>query len=353
MTGRRILCLNSGSSSLKYALYEIARNRETALLTATVLGNGGAQGTTDALAAVAAQIRSRNFDVHAVAHRIVFGGPKHAGPEVVSDDLIAELETLVPFDPLHMPPALALLRAARERFAVPHVACFDTAFFRRLPALAQRIPLPLDALGPDVRRYGFHGLSYEYVVGALGDDARGRLVIAHLGSGASLAAFRDGVPVDTTMGLTPLGGIVMGTRPGDLDPGVILYLLRERGYDAAGLTELFYEKSGLRGISETTADVAELLRLRATDSRAEEALNVFAYSVRKAIGTLVAALGGLDTLVFTGGIGEHAAPIRDAICTGLGHLAPAPQRIRVIATNETLMMARHAAALISRNGARR
>jgi acetate kinase len=228
-----------------------------------------------------------------------------------------------------------------------------------MPELAQRFPLPRRLWDREIRRYGFHGLSYEYVVATLGADARGRLVVAHIGNGASLAAIRDGVPVDTTMGLTPTGGIMMGTRPGDLDPGLLLYLMRERGLDVAACERLLNEECGLLGVSGTTADMRTLLARRAEDPRAADAVAMFCASVRRAIGAFAAALDGIDTLVFTGGIGEHAAPVRAEICAGLGHLGIAIDAaanaahgpvmsasharcaVRVVATDEDLMVARH------------
>jgi acetate kinase len=233
-----------------------------------------------------------------------------------------------------------------------------------MPELAQRLPLPEWVWDEGIRRYGFHGLSYEYVLATLGPAARGRVVIAHLGNGASLAAVRDGRPVDTTMGLTPTGGLVMGTRTGDLDPGVLLYLLREKRYDADALARLVDREAGLLGISGTTSDVRALLAARDGDPRAALALSLFSYQARKHIGAMAAVLGGLDTLVFTGGIGEHAAPVRAEICAGLEHLGVRldPERsersvdpisahgsaciVRVIATNEDLMIARHVAATL-------
>jgi acetate kinase len=247
-----------------------------------------------------------------------------------------------------------------DRFPdLPQVACFDTAFHRSMPALAQRLPLPRALGGEALRRYGFHGLSYEYVIGVLGADGRGRTIIAHLGNGASLVAIRDGRPMDTTMGLTPIGGIVMGTRTGDLDPGVLLFLMREEGYDARRLERLVAMESGLLGISAVSSDMKTLLERRATDPRAADAVASFCYSVRKQIGAFAAVLGGVDLLVFTGGIGERAAPVRGEICQGLEHLGirldprknadnamsiSAPDSacgVRVIPTNEDLMIARH------------
>ena len=241
------------------------------------------------------------------------------------------------------------------------MACFDTAFHRDLPAVAQRLPIPKSFTERGLRRYGFHGLSCEYIVSALGDDARGRVVVAHLGSGASLAALRDGRSVDTTMGLTPMGGVVMGTRTGDLDPGVLLFLMRE-GLDAQALETLIDKESGLRGVSGTTSDMKRLLAVRATDADADLAVTLFCSHVRKAIGALTTTLGGLDRLVFTGGIGERAPTVRAEIARGLEHLgvdldqgrndrtegvisaAQSACDVRVIPTDEESVIARHTRA---------
>jgi acetate kinase len=271
----------------------------------------------------------------------------------------------VPLAPLHLPGELELIEAAQVHCPdLPQVACFDTAFHRAMPELAQRVPLPYAFWNEGVRRYGFHGLSYEYVLGVLGSGSRERAVIAHLGNGASLVALRDGRPMDTTMGLTPIGGVVMGTRSGDLDPGVLLYLMKQSGYDASRLEQLVAEESGLRGISGTTSDMKTLLEHRAHDARAAAAVAMFCYSVRKHLGSLAAVLGGVDAVVFTGGIGERAAEVRWEICEGLEHLGIRldPQRnadhadtistpssactVRVIATNEDLQIARHTYAII-------
>jgi len=382
----RILCLNGGSSSVKVALFALDA-AETRLFVGAVEGtDGGARrlwlrGTDGGLLADGRiDVAGADGAVHAlldalaahgagvpaaVGHRVVHGGPEHAAPERVDARLLAALRRLVPFAPLHLPVALAGIEAVAARLpGVPQVVCFDTAFHRGMPAVAQRLPLPRALWDAGIRRYGFHGLSYEYVVQAVGAAALGRAVIAHLGNGASLAAVRDGRSVDTTMGFTPAGGCMMGTRPGDLDPGVLVHLLAQRGYDAAALERLVERESGLRGVSGLTADMQTLLARRADEPGAREAVELFCYSVRKHVGALAAVLGGLDTLVFTGGIGEHAAPVREEICRGLEHLgirldarrnaahaavvsaAESRCTVRVVPTDEDLMIARHTRAAL-------
>jgi acetate kinase len=238
-----------------------------------------------------------------------------------------------------------------------------------MPAVAQRLPLPRAFAEKGIQRYGFHGLSYEYVIASVGPATLGRAVIAHLGNGASLAAVRDGFPVDTTMGFTPTGGLMMGTRTGDLDPGVLVHLLAHEGFDVAAIERLVDHESGLLGVSGTTSDMKTLLEARATEPHAAEAIELYCYVVRKHIGAFAAVLGGLDTLVFTGGIGERAAPVREETCRGLEHLGITIDRerntrheplvsppgsvctVRVVRTDEDLMIARHTRTLVARSGA--
>ena len=301
----------------------------------------------------------------AVGHRIVHGGADHVAPEKVTLALIDDLKRLIPFAPLHMPGGIKGIGAVAARYPkLPQVACFDTAFHRGMPERAARFPLPRGLWDAGIQRYGFHGISYEYIMQALGADTPSRLIIAHLGNGASMAAVENGHPRDTTMGFTPAGGFMMGTRTGDIDPGVLLYLLEQKGYDATRLGELVNLKSGLLGVSAVSSDVKTLLDARATNSEAAIAIEMFCYQIRKAVGALTAALGGLDLLVFTGGIGEHAAAIRAEVCDGLAHLGVAIDsrrndsnddtissagsrcRVRVIPTNENLMVARHTTRLL-------
>jgi acetate kinase len=381
-----ILCLNGGSSSVKFALYRVGDGEETLLARGAVERLGLADGRVwarDAGNGVLADHRGdfrdhrsavqeifRALDEHhlpapaAVGHRLVHGGPEYSSPRAVDAALLAALRRLIPFAPLHLPSEIGIIQAVSERFpGLAQVACFDTAFHRGMPELAQRLALPRALWDEGLRRYGFHGLSYEYVVATLGPAARGRTIIAHLGNGASLAAVRDGRPLDTTMGLTPTGGVIMGTRSGDLDPGVLLHLMREKAYGADRLQRLVDQEAGLLGVSGLSSDMQTLLAERTRDPRAAQAVEMFCYAVRKAIGALAAALGGLDTLVFTGGIGERAAAVRWEICQGLEYLGirlePRPNAadaeivsasgsrcaVRVIPTNEDLMIARHTRAV--------
>jgi acetate kinase len=312
-----VLCLNSGSSSIKYAV--IAGGDE---LARDVIGGLTDRSRSAAVAQVIAAVDALGVTINAVGHRIVHGGPDLTDHVRIDADVLATLRGAIQFAPLHLPDELATIDAITERAPeVLQVACLDTAFHRTLPAVARRFALPARFADQGIRRYGFHGLSYEYIVEAVGAARLGRAVIAHLGSGASLAAVADGASLDTTMGMTPTGGVVMGTRTGDLDPGVLLHLLRTGAVDEAGLAHLVDHESGLLGLSGSTSEVRDLLVARSEGDRgAALALAVFAYSVRKAIGSLAAALGGIDTLVFTGGVGEHAPAVRAEIVASLGFL---------------------------------
>ncbi len=384
VAGGTILCLNAGSSSLKFAVYGRTPNPEgetTPLVAGAVeriglsqsllqVSTGGAGGTetegeykdhSSAVQAVLDLLERRGLPaLDAVGHRLVHGGPTHTAPERLDARLVESLRELAPLAPLHLPGELSVIEAVSARFpALPQVVCFDTAFHHRMPEEARRLPLPRALWDDGIRRYGFHGLSYEYIVWRLGPAARGRTIIAHLGNGASMAAVRNGLPVDTTMGLTPTGGFMMGTRSGDLDPGVLLYLLREKDYDSERLDRLVNDESGLLGVSGLSSDMKTLLERRGREPAAAQAVAMFCCQLRKHIGALAAALGGLDTLVFTGGIGERAAPVRWEACQGLDHLglrldaesneahADTISRpdsrcvVRVIPTQEDLMIARH------------
>jgi acetate kinase len=359
-----VMCVNSGSSSLKTALFEVDATGEHSLARDAQPVQSGDYGA--ALDAAIASFDAKRLPVPAAAgHRVVHGGARRAEPVLVDDVLLGELRDLVAFAPLHMPAAISSIEAIGTRWDIPQVACFDTAFHHGMPVLAQRLPLPDNLWDEGVRRYGFHGLSYEYVVGALGAARLGRAVVAHLGNGASMVAVRDGHSVDTTMGFTPTGGLVMSTRSGDLDPGVAVYLLREKGYDAGHLEQLVDREAGLVALSGGTSDMETLLQERERDSGAALAVDAFCYQARKHVGALAAVLDGLDTLVFTGGIGEKAAAVRSEICRGLGHLGVelddernaghadvisaegSDCEVRVVRTDEDLVIARHTAALVT------
>jgi len=380
----RILCINRGSSSLKFTLYAMGRDertvaggaidaigRDDSRLRVEAAGNtvideprrfADTRGAVGAIFDAIDRLKLGRPD--AVGHRIVHGGPRHAEPELVTDDLIAALRETVPFAPLHLPPAIEAIEAVRARFAgLPQVACFDTAFHRTMPEMASRLPIGGDLWDAGVRRYGFHGLSYEYIVDALGPGADGRVIIAHLGNGASLAAVKNRRSIDTTMGFTPTGGLMMGTRSGDLDPGVILYLLRERRCDAAAIERMVDREGGLLAVSGISSDMRTLAQ--SNDPRAKLARAMFCHHVRKHVGAMAAVLDGVDILVFTGGIGEHDAEVRAEVCGGLAHLgieidparnsscadpisAPSSRCVvRVIPANEDLIIARHTRAIIA------
>lgn len=292
------------------------------------------------------------------------GGPRLDGPRLLTPDVLTEIRRLTALDPDHLPAEIAIVEAVQARApGLPQVACFDTAFHFTMPAVARLVPIPRSYREQGVQRYGFHGLSYTYLVEELARvagerAARGRVVIAHLGSGASLVALREGRSVETTMGFTPTSGIPMSTRAGDLDPGVLLYLLRAERMTLDAIDDLVNRRSGLLGISETSADVRDLLAIEASDSRAADALALFCLRARQAIGSLSATIGGLDTLVFSGGIGERAAPIRSRIARGLEHLGvrfdearnasgaavisadESPCTVRVLHTDEQCIIAR-------------
>ncbi|MFZ0679655.1 acetate/propionate family kinase [Candidatus Binatus sp.] len=382
-----VLCINVGSSSCKFALYSVSGGAESLIAegAADRIGSSGGKirihdangrmlAESDRVLArpqVAVDAMFDEFErlklplLDAVGHRIVHGGSHHVAPEIVTAALLADLKKLIPFAPLHMPGGIEGIEAVAARHPkLPQVACFDTAFHRGMPERAERFPLPRELWDAGIRRYGFHGISYEYILHALGADVPPRLIIAHLGNGASIAAVLNGHSHDTTMGFTPAGGFMMGTRPGDLDPGVMVYLLEQKRFDAKGLAELVNLKSGLLGVSGLSADVKTLLDARATNSNAAMAIEMFCYQIRKSVGALAAALGGLDMLIFTGGIGEHAAAVRAEVCDGLAYLgiaidprrndssedtissADSKCRVRVIPTNENLMVARHTAGLV-------
>lgn len=336
----KVLALNGGSSSLKFAVYR-ARGTTSEI---QLVHSGTLPARGDAEALVTQVLKQVDCDdIDAVGHRIVFGGARYESPVRADTAVMRDIEAFVSIEPLHLRAELDLVYAVTLALAhVPNVLCFDTAFHRRSPAIAHRLPLPND-LDPLLQRYGFHGLSYEYIVSQL-PTGSGRTVIAHLGSGASLCAVRDGEPIDTTMGFTALGGLMMGTRPGDLDPGVVLRLLGKDRYNVEQLTELLYHRSGLLGVSGSSADMRTLLEAANTNAAARDAVELFVYQLTKQLGAMIAVLGGLDTLVFTGGIGEHAAPIRDRVIAAIDYLCDVATL--VIPTDESLMIAFHTLRLL-------
>jgi acetate kinase len=318
----QILTINAGSSSIRFALFSSGAR----VLDGKMERIGGEAAAVSADRLVQKlQAQSCRVVPEAIGHRVVHG-MLHSQPERVSPALLTELRRIVSFDPEHLPREIELIEAMQRHYPqLPQVACFDTAFHRGMPAEATLLPIPRRYAAKGVQRYGFHGLSYTFLMQELerlGDRAasRGRVILAHLGSGASVAAVLDGRSIDTSMGFTPAAGLVMGTRSGDLDPGLANYLMLSESMSAAQFQTLVNEQSGLLGLSETSADVRDLLERETTDARAREAIAIFCYQAKKWIGAYTAALGGLDTLVFAGGIGENAAAVRRRICDGLQYI---------------------------------
>ena len=388
----RVLTINGGSSSIKFAVFEVGdalrRMMEGGIeriglpeATLRVKGVNPADNFSRSVTApdhvVAAgalmdwiEERSRRETLTAVGHRVVHGGPKYSEPQRITAEMVQELHDLSPFDPEHLPEEILLTEAFHRRFPdLPQVACFDTAFHHDLPRVAQLLPIPRRYEARGVRRYGFHGLSYAFLMGELArlagaEAAQGRVILAHLGSGASLAAVHHGSSVDTSMSLTPAAGVPMSTRSGDLDPGLVWYLVRTEHLSAKQFNEMVNFRSGLLGVSETSADMRELLDREAQDGRAADAVALFCYQVKKWIGAFAAALGGLDTLVFAGGIGEQAPTVRARICAGLEFLgirldakrnaanegvistAAGPVAVRVMHTDEERMIAESVTRLL-------
>jgi acetate kinase len=390
-----ILVLNAGSSSIKFSIFETTADRSLSpgphgqvegIGTAPRLQVSDANGrelaaralTSDGHLSAIAAIREwfaghigSAAEFSGIGHRVVHGGLSYAEPVLVDDKVLADLTALEPLAPLHQPHNLAAIRAiARIAPDLPQVACFDTAFHRSQPAIAQQFALPRQYWAKGVRRYGFHGLSYEYIVAALPAVAPecvdGKLVVAHLGNGASLCAIDNGRSVATTMGFTAVDGLPMGTRTGSLDPGVILYLLQHEGMDAQAIEHLIYDQSGLLGVSGISSDMQVLLE--SGSPAANEAIDLFVYRIGRELGSMVAALGGLDAIIFTAGIGEHAVKIRARVCHDarwLGieldadangrngpRISSATSKVSawVIPTDENLMIARHTRQLLDRRG---
>lgn len=383
--------MNRGSGTLKAALYEV---REATLLLFSILVErvGTSEShlrivNADSTAVFDAPVKTGGADadlevvfdwlsehghmsnIEAVGHRLVHGGPHYSQPQRITPNVLKELRELEEVDPEHTPKAIREIRYVARRFPkLPQIAAFDTAFHASLPKVARMYALPRNLFEQGIRRYGFHGLSCEYIVRKLRETdvaaAEGRAIIAHLGNGSSMTAVRGGRSVDTSMGFTPLEGLVMGTRSGDVDPGLLMHLLLRGHTTAAKLAALLNRESGLRGVSETSADMRDLLQKEAADTRAAEAVDLFCYRARKYVGAYAAVLGGLDALVFAGGIGEHAVQVRERICSGLeflgleldpslneknGDLISSPRsrvRVRVIQTDEDWMIAQHVLAVL-------
>lgn len=396
---RTVMALNAGSSSLKFALYRDAQTlKKTFSGAIDRIGLSGATFTlkdakgrqiervkipaANHVIAMEHLLRRLNekgdeTTFAAVGHRVVHGGPYYREPRIADGKMLTELRRIRSFDPEHLPAEIALMEVFAKKFpGTSQVACFDTAFHRDMPRVAKLLPIPRRYAKKGLERYGFHGLSYTYLMQELerlagARTARGRVVLAHLGNGASMAAVRGGKSIDTTMAFTPAAGLVMSTRSGDLDPGLVTFLARNEKMTAAQFDRMVTRESGLLGVSETSPDMRDLLACESKDKRAAEAVALFCYQAKKWIGAYAAALGGLDTLVFAGGIGEHAAPVRARICEGLEFLGigvdakrnaahadiisrkNSRTEVRIIRTDEELMIARSVCRLIRANGQKR
>ena len=389
----RILTMNRGSATLKAALYDVKSAPQLALsIEIDRAQQGGHIRISDSRKSLLfdRELSGRDSDaalelifqwlsehgylsqLAAAGHRLVHGGAQYTKPERITPEFMAEIEQLIPLDPDHLPEAISGIRFIAQKFPeLPQVACFDTAFHASLPKAAQMYALPRRLYDGGIRRFGFHGLSYEYISQELraleGTAADGRVIVAHLGSGASMVAIKGGKSLDTSMGFTPLEGLVMGTRSGDVDPGALIYLLGAGKMSPQELDTQLNKQSGLLGVSGSSADMRDLLEKAANgDSHAAEAVDLFCYRAKKYIGAYAAALGGLDILIFSGGIGEHAPAIRDRICEGLDFLGiridaernrsnaavisttASRAKVRVVETNEDLMIVRHVLSLLGR-----
>jgi len=319
-----VLALNSGSSSLKFGFYR-ARPRALEVLHAGDVELKSPDDTQAAIVHIADALAEAGLPLPAaIGHRVVHGGPDLHEHCLIDDAVLGQLAAATAFAPLHLPPALSVIRFARQHFGdLPNVACFDTAFHASMPDIARTLPIDRELRSAGLRRYGFHGLSCESIVRQLGRDLPDRLIVAHLGNGASLTAVAAGRSIDTTMGLTPTGGVIMGTRSGDLDPGILVYLAREKSFDPAMLEDLVDRRSGLLGISGVSGDMRRLRRAAPGNADARLALRMFCSSVRKQLAAMTATLGGVDTIVFTGGIGENDAKARAEICADLSWMGVA------------------------------
>ncbi|MBA4187812.1 MAG: acetate kinase [Planctomycetaceae bacterium] len=348
-----ILVLNAGSSSLKFSVFRLESEAATLFIHGQLESLTTPDSHDQALTSVLERCTSELGEnrLVAVGHRVVHGGVKYASPVQIDGVVLAELEQLVPLAPLHQPHNLAAIRAMSRRVPhLPQVACFDTAFHRTQPEVAQQFGLPRRFTEEGVRRYGFHGLSYEYIASVLeGHDRRaaeGRTVVAHLGNGASMCAMRGGKSIATTMSFTPADGLMMGTRCGSLDPGVLLYLMTRHSMSGDAVEHLIYHESGLLGVSGRSSDMRVLLS--SANPNAVEAIDLFVYRIGRELGSLAAALGGLDALVFTGGIGENSAVIRERVCRDAAWLGAI--NIHVIPTNEEVMIANHTRRVLGLKG---
>jgi acetate kinase len=357
-----VLAINAGSATVKCALFTL--DAEPRVLLRVAIEQTGSSRAQSVLEWVDTQ--TRGTQLAAIGHRIVHGGPRHHQPQPVTPALLDDLRQLIPFAPNHLPDEIAIIEAlSGARPDVPQIVCFDTAFHHDLPEIASRLPIPRVYDSKGVRRYGFHGLSFSFLAQELQKIAgpaasSSKAILAHLGNGSSLAAVLEGRSIDTSMGFTPIGGVVMSTRSGDLDPGLVTYLARSEGLNADELEDLLSHRAGLLGISGATGDMRQLLHAERTDPACRIAVAIYCYQIKKCIGGFAAALGGLDTLVFSGGIGEHAPSIRANICEGLEFLGvrlegganaanaavismpDAPVIVRVIPTDEEVMIARAA-----------
>jgi acetate kinase len=373
------LSLNSGSSSLKFGLYHVSSSRTETLISGIAESIGEASGKFhvrdsqgNTLTYDTASIPSQRDAIiligkfldgskmaapAAIGHRIVHGGPKLRQHCLINETVTQQLEAAAIFAPLHTPAALSVIRFALEHFpGLPQIACFDTTFHAGMPDVARVLPIPQELQLEGIQRYGFHGLSCESIVHQLKSPVPDRLIIAHLGNGASVTAVRDGKSIDTSMGLTPSGGVIMGTRSGDLDPGVLVYLMREKKIDVAMLEDLIDHQSGLTGISGISSDMRRLHDAASSNPDARLAIDMFCYSVRKEIAAMIAVLGGVDVIVFTGGIGENDDAVRASICAGLSwaginfdatqNLVASRSTVKVLASQEDEQIARHTWSLL-------
>lgn len=367
-----VLALNSGSSSLKYGLYRV-----DGVTTGTMLRGEIEMHSSDGLLQTLREIRtilgrSGLPPPAAIGHRVVHGGPSLRQHCLIDESVLSALELATPFAPLHMPSTLSIIRFSQEHFpGIPQAACFDTAFHAGMPEVARVFPIPKAWKVEGIQRYGFHGLSVESIVQQLGSKVPRRMVVAHLGNGASITAVQEGKSVDTSMGLTPTGGIVMGTRSGDLDPGLLFHLMRKGNLDAKSMEAMVNQQSGLLGISGVASDMRLLHEDASASPDARLAIAMFCYSVRKQIAAMAAVLHGLDLIVFTGGIGEHDPKVRAAVCSGLSWMGvsldearnrsgggpindPAsPCEVRVLPSQEDEQIARHTRALLGSVGTHR